>query len=268
MTTTGENRMRTYDIPYSSLGHELQKIDVFLPAGEANGACIFFIHGGGWSAGDKTGWHTVMEHFCGLGYVCTSVNYRMLPEVHLQEMLEDVRVGMSWVKERAGEYGFDPQRMAAYGSSAGGHLVGMLATIGSEDELGMTDEVTLRDTRPQAAVCMCPVLALPRYKEELLPKLLGEEWASDPQRAPLSSPEYRLTGEEPPFLIVVGDADSTTPLPMQHAFRAACEQQGGSVQLEIISGAEHGAFYGVASQPQKDALPFVERFLATTLNVG
>ena len=259
--------MRTYDIPYSSLAHELQTIDVFLPAGAGNGACIFFIHGGGWSGGDKAGWHSVMEHFCDLGYVCTSVNYRMLPEVHLQEMLEDVRVGMSWVKERAGEYGFDPQRIAAYGSSAGGHLVGMLATIAPEDDLGMTDEVTIRDTRPQAAVCMCPVLSLPRYKEAFLPELLGEDWASDPERAPLASPEYRLTGAEPPFLIVVGDADITTPLAAQQAFKAACELQGGSVQLETISAAEHGAFYGIASPPQKDALPFVERFIAVTLKV-
>ena len=259
--------MRTYDIPHSSLGHELQTIDVFLPADEGNGACIFFIHGGGWSGGDKTGWHTVMEHFCDLGYVCTSVNYRMLPEFHLQEMLQDVRVGMSWVKERAGEYGFDPQRIAAYGSSAGGHLVGMLATIAPEDDLGITDEVTIRDTRPQAAVCMCPVLSLPRYKEAFLPELLGEEWASDPDRAPLASPEYRLTTEQPPFLIVVGDADNTTPIVAQQGFKDALKAKGGSAQLEIISAAEHGAFYGVTSQPQKDALPFVERFIANALAV-
>ncbi len=159
------------------------------------------------------------------------------------------------------------QRIAAYGSSAGGHLVGMLATIAPEDDLGMTDEVTIRDTRPQAAVCMCPVLSLPRYNEEFLPELLGEEWASDPERAPLASPEYRLTGAEPPFLIVVGDADTTTPLAAQQAFRDALEVKGGLAQIAVISGAEHGAFYGVTSQPQKDALPFVERFVATTLKV-
>ncbi len=267
MATSGENELRTCDIPYSSAGHELQTIDVFLPAGEGNGACIFFIHGGGWSGGDKAGWHTVMEHFCDLGYVCTSVNYRLMPQVHLKEMLQDVRVAMSWVKQRAGQYGFDPPRIAAYGSSAGGHLVGMLATIAPEDELGITDEVLIRDTRPQAAVCMCPVLSLPRYNEAFLPELLGEQWASDPDRAPLASPEYRLTGEESPFLIVVGDADTTTPIAAQQAFRDALEAKGSSAQLEIISAAEHGAFYGVTSQPQKDALPFVERFIANALAV-
>ncbi len=254
------------DITFSAQAHELQKIDIFLPEeGKGNGACIYFIHGGGWKAGDKKDWHPVMKHFCDLGYVCTTVNYRLRPEYRLPEMLQDVRLGMSWVKEHADEWGFDPKRMAVYGSSAGGHLAGMLATIAPDDDLGMTPEVNVRDTRPQAVVCMCPVLALERYHPEILPDIIGEEWAADEARIPLASPEGRVNGKEAPFLIVVGAEDTTSPISEQETFKSVFEAKGGSCQIEIIANTSHGAFYGVTSQSQKDALPYVEAFLQKTL---
>ncbi len=241
--------------------HELQTIDVFFPD-ESNGACIFFIHGGGWRAGDKESWHPVAQHFAQKGYVCTSCNYRLRSEFHLPDMLHDVRTAMSWVKERADEFGFDPDRVAAYGSSAGGHLVGMLATIPPESDMGMTPQVSIRDTRPNAAVCMCPVMELERFRAEIVPDIVGDEWFADKARLPQASPEHRITGDEPPFLVVVGTEDVTTPLSEQQRSKQAVEEKGGSCELAIIDDAVHGAFYGITSDVQKAALPHVEAFLS------
>lgn len=253
--------------PYMPKAHNLQTIDVFLPE-EPNGGCIFFIHGGGWRAGDKESWHSLAKHFVQRGYVCTSCDYRLNPEVLMEDILQDVRTAMSWVKERADEFGFETDRVAAYGSSAGGHLVGMLATMPPESELGMTPQMTVRDTRPNAAVCMCPVMAVDRFDPERLPDLLGQQWASDEERSRTASPEYRITGEEPPFLVVVGTEDVTTPLSEQEAFKAAVDAAGGSCELAIIEGAVHGAFYGVSSDVQKAALPYVEDFIDRTIGPG
>ena len=253
--------VRQLDVPYSAYHTDRRLIDVFTPAGRPNGCCLFFIHGGGWRAGDKESWHPVMEHFCRLGFVCTSAEYRLMPDAYLEDMVDDLRLAMSFVKARGDECGFDPGRIAAYGSSAGGHLVGMLATIAPGDELGITDEVAIRDTRPQAAVCMCPVLSLTRYKLELIPQLLGPEWSGDTQRVPLASPECRLTGQEPPFLICVGDEDTVTPLAMQYASRDALQASNVPLKLAVVPGAEHGAFYGASTPHQKQALAHVEGFL-------
>ncbi len=257
--------MWTLDLPYSEHHTDRRVMDVVMPRERGNGRCIFFVHGGGWRAGDKESWHSVMTYFAERGYVCTSAEYRLLPDAHLPEMLEDVRLAMSFVREHAERWGFTPDQIAAYGSSAGGHLVGMLATIAPDDDLGMTDEITIRDTRPKAAVCMCPVLSIPRYRESLVPELLGPEWDLAPE---LGSPEYRVTGHEPPFLIVVGDADESTPIADQEAICHVLRDHGVRCELVVVPGAGHGAFYGVRTEQQHAALAAVEPFLESVFATG
>jgi len=147
------------NLPYSAAHQDRRLMDAFLPDAPG-GAAILFIHGGGWKEGTKESWHPVMEHFCGLGYACATAEYRLCPDVSLVGMVADVRLAMSFMREHAAAWGFDPARVAAYGSSAGGHLVGLLATIRPEDGLGVTDELAIPDTVPQAVVAINPALAL------------------------------------------------------------------------------------------------------------
>ena len=252
---------RTLNLPYSAAHQDRRRLDVFLPE-QPNGACIFFVHGGGWKEGAKESWHPVMEHFCGRGYVCVTAEYRLCPDVTLLGIVADLRLAMSVVKEHAGEWGFDAGRVAAYGSSAGGHLVGLLATIRPEDDLGASETLTLRDTVPQAVVALNPALSLSPLRPDLIPERMLPDW---PAPAGSPEPQERLRGGEPPFLIVVGDQDEITPLPMQEAAVAALRAHGVPVELVVVPGAVHGAFYGVTSEVQQIALPHVERFLAATI---
>ena len=69
------------DIPYSDNGHERCKMDLYLPAaGEANGAAVFLIHGGGWKGGDRAQWTDLARSLAARGYVCASAGYRLVPE--------------------------------------------------------------------------------------------------------------------------------------------------------------------------------------------
>ena len=249
------------NLPYSSEHRDRRLMDVLLPD-VPNGAGIFFVHGGGWKAGSKESWQPVMERFCALGYVCASAEYRLCPETGLVGMMEDLRLAMSFFRAHADEWAFDPQRVAAYGSSAGGHLVGMLATVPPDDELGVTDELATRNTVPQTVVAINPALSLSPLRPDLLPERLLSDW---PAVAGSPAPQERLTGNEPPFLIVVGDADTTTPLTMQEEAAAALEAAGVPVGLVVVPGATHGSFYGVTSEFQQFALPHIEQFLRSTL---
>ncbi|MFO7948412.1 MAG: prolyl oligopeptidase family serine peptidase, partial [Armatimonadota bacterium] len=130
------------------------------------------------------------------------------------------------------------------------------------------EQVTIRETRPNAAVCMCPVMELERFRAEIVPDIVGGEGFCGKARLPQASPEHRITGDEPPFLVVVGTEDVTTPLSEQQRVKQAVEEKGGSCELAVIDDAVHGAFYGITSDVQKAALPHVEAFLQNTINSG
>src|SRR5690625_4151227 len=121
-------------LPYSEHFKEYRKMDIFEP-NQSNGTCLLFIHGGGWSAGNKEQWHEVMNYFCAKGYVCASMSYRLVPKFIFPSQIEDVRLGMQFLKDRARTFNFDPNSIVAVGSSAGGYIAVMLGLITETDEL-------------------------------------------------------------------------------------------------------------------------------------
>ncbi len=236
------------DIEYRNEGCEAHRLDVFLPE-QSNRRLLFFIHGGGWTAGNKEQWHSVMEHFCELGYVCVSVRYRLAPQYPFPAQWDDVRLAFDFVKAQSGAWDFDLSKIAVWGSSAGGHLAAMLAN----------------ENQPAAAVGLCPVFSiLPDARiniAESVEALLGGTPAENLELARAASPIERITKNTAPFLIVVGDADDVTPLQHQEAMRAKLEENGVPVEAVVLPGVDHGFGYGVASDAQKTTLACAERFL-------
>lgn len=258
------------DVVYDERDPEGRKIDLMLPDGAGNGAAILFVHGGGWSGGGRSAWHKVMEHFCSLGYACASPSYHLMPASRHPKQIEDVRLAAAWFKARAGQYGFDPGRIAVWGSSAGGHLAALLATLGADDPLGATDGMPLRDTRPAAAVCLCSVFTLHRCAEteRLMPtieKFMGTTEAADPARFVEASPIDRVDGAAPPFLMVVGDADPTTPVTAHEAMLERLTASGVCGKLVVLPGVKHGFGYGVTTPEQLETVRLAGDFLADVL---
>jgi acetyl esterase/lipase len=254
------------DISYSRIDPDIRQIDVFLPDDHGNGAAIFFVHGGGWSGGNRRQWHAVMEHFCGLGYVCGSTSYHLLPDHHFPLPFEDVRLALSWFKARAGEFGFEPSRIATWGSSAGGHLAALLAVIDPADELGMSAEIADRDTRVGAAVCYCTIFSTHREGGYYVPAFFGgKEEEEAPALYRQASPIDHVSGGEPPFVMITGDADQTTPIAWHEAMKAKLEAHGGSAEIHILPGVDHGYGYGMTTDAQKAAAAHAAAFLARVL---
>lgn len=255
------------DVVYSPADPDVCRLDAFLPESAPNGCCIFFIHGGGWAGGSKESWHAVMEHFVRQGYVCTSATYHLVPGWHFPRQFEDVRTAMAFVRTHASEWGFDPRRMAVFGSSAGGHLAAMLATTQPDDDLGLTTEMSTRETLPAAAVCLCSVLtchADDRAHEGIpgmVARFLGTTEEESPEVFAAASPIDRVRGKEPPFLMIVGDADKTTPVGQHEDMRNALRRHGVSAQLIVLPGVSHGHGYGVTTDAQQQMLAHVGRFL-------
>ena len=116
------------NIPYAEPANERQMLDVYAPENAKNLPVVFWIHGGGWQAGDKTSVQAKPKAFVDKGFVFVSTNYRLLPNVDMETIVRDVAKSIHWVHDHIAEYGGDPKRLLVMGHSAGAQLAALICT--------------------------------------------------------------------------------------------------------------------------------------------
>lgn len=114
------------DVPYGDPANPRQKVDIYAPAGAKNLPVIFWIHGGGWQAGDRTSIQLKPQAFVDKGFVFVSTGYRLLPEVDMVTIFRDVAMSLGWVHKNIAKHGGDPQRILVMGHSAGAQLAALI----------------------------------------------------------------------------------------------------------------------------------------------
>ncbi len=120
----------TSDIPYVEKGHERHVLDIYTPEDPAGESLpvMFWIHGGGWQVGDKSDVALKPKVLTDRGFVFVSTNYRLLPEVKMDELTGDVARSFGWVHRNIARYGGDPGRIFVGGHSAGAQLAALICT--------------------------------------------------------------------------------------------------------------------------------------------
>lgn len=227
-------------------------MDIFVPETTKNGAAILFIHGGGWHAGKRQDWHRVMEVYTEHGYVCATASYRLVPQACFPASLEDAKEAMTFLKGQASRLGFDPDRIATYGSSAGGHLALMLA---------VDDDVAVR---PACTVALCPVTCLADAElrgQKFVREFVGSSYEEDPDAFRAATPEYALTDGLPPMLFVHGDKDSTIPYKLSDRFCRKYLAAGNLAELHKLPDTEHGFGYAAQTPAQLQTIEWALEFL-------
>jgi len=116
------------DIAYDGSPDPKRTLDVYSPANAKNLPVVFWIHGGGWQAGDKTDVKTKPQAFLDKGFVFVSINYRLLPDVDMGTLIRDVAKAFRWVEDYISDYGGDPKRVLVGGHSAGAQLAAIICT--------------------------------------------------------------------------------------------------------------------------------------------
>ena len=116
------------NIPYAVPANERQMLDVYAPENANSLPVIFWIHGGGWQAGDKTSVQEKPKAFVNKGYVFVATNYRFLPNVDMETIVCDIAKSIHWVHDHIAEYGGDPNRLLIMGHSAGAQLAALICT--------------------------------------------------------------------------------------------------------------------------------------------
>ena len=116
------------NIPYAEPANERQMLDVYAPEKATELPVVFWIHGGGWQAGDKTSVQQKPRAFTERGFVFVSTNHRFVTKVEMGEVVRDVARAVGWVYRNIARHGGDPRRIFIMGHSSGAQLAALLAT--------------------------------------------------------------------------------------------------------------------------------------------
>jgi acetyl esterase/lipase len=221
---------------YRTVGATELKLWIF---GESEAAtkkpAIVFFFGGGWNGGSPAQFENQARHFATRGMIAITADYRVRSRhgVTVMECVKDAKAAVAWIRENAGRLGIDPERIAASGGSAGGHLAASTGTIGG---LGS-------DERPNALILFNPASTLAPIEGWQPDSGLGE---LGPERlgaaAEAVSPAHHVGPHTPPTLILHGKNDTTVPYASVVAFERAMKKAGRPCKLVGYDGAGHGFF--------------------------
>lgn len=245
---TVDGRLR--NLEYRSDNGSLERLDVYLPSGQAPAGgwpVVMAIHGGGWRRFSKEGYGRRMSLLAEHGFAVVAPNYTLTRRgvASWPANLEDLRGAVRWIRESAPFYGFDPERIAAAGESAGGHLALLLGTMPETtlpgrpsarisaviDFFGPTDLARLDSESPSAA----PAIR----------GLLGTQQFGDPSLYDAASPMTYVGPTSRPVLIIHGDRDSVVPISQAVHLDEALSRFGVPHQFIRIPGARHGFGFGL-----------------------
>ena len=240
---------------------------------------VVVVHGGGWRQGSRrfAGWPTGALGLVAEGFAVASIDYRLTDVARFPAQIRDVTSAVCWLRAEAGELGLDPDRIAIWGASAGGHLAALAGLAGGVPHLeGRACAGDPEASRVQAVVDFfgpSDLLSLAADREEAGADEVGDVYESlllggppgrVPEAAAEASPLSWVSGEAPPFLLVHGDADALVPLVQSVRLHEALIAAGAHSELLIVRGGGHGLGGDFAGgEPFDVALDFLRRQLGT-----
>lgn len=250
-------------------------LDLYLPAAtpEMLLPVIVYIHGGSWKRGSRR--QCPALGMVPKGYAVASIDYRLSQEAPFPAQIEDCKSAVRWLRANAMKYKLDPDRIGAWGTSAGGHLAALLGTSGDIKELEGDDNLQY-SSRVQAVCAVAAPTDLRLGKngagsgvsgarpnigpraQEALTGLLGGSMESRSALAELASPIRYISKDDPPFLIVHGASDQVVPVELSHRFYEALQKAGVHATLKILPNRGH-------QSAVTDAVNDAEAFFDTTL---
>ena len=251
------------NLPYATRS-ATQKLDIHLPtSGVKPYPVVLWLHAGGWSTGDKAlGPSHPARQLLSQGIAVVSINYRLSWEAKFPAQIHDVKAALRWVRGRASTYGFNPNRIGAWGLSAGGHLAALLGTssgIPSLTDLTMGFPLQSEQVKTvvawaapmnfllldgQLALNGCPLYNGTGHNAPSSPEslLLGAQITTIPALVSAASPRTYVTLGDPKFLVQHGKLDCTIPYQQADGLVSRIRTVLGTaqVQYDLFPTGKHG----------------------------
>ena len=191
--------------------------------------CIVFFHGGGWNSGTPEQFQRQSRYFASRGMVAVSVEYRIRNEHGTSpiQSMEDAKSAIRFIRSNAKLFSINPNRIAAAGGSAGGHLA---AVAGNIDLFDNSSEDLTISSKPNLLILYNPVIDFGVRKWL---------WINNPSDA---SPIHNISKGSPPTIILTGTNDKIVPVESIMNYKKIMESIGSRCDVILYEGAEHAFF--------------------------
>ncbi|NLS97636.1 MAG: alpha/beta hydrolase [Planctomycetaceae bacterium] len=256
------------NITYGQAGDTELKLDLARPEGDGPFPAIVFIHGGGWSGGNRQGYRGQIQEAAKRGYVAATISYRLMKFDESKKetttatpifpaQIHDAKAAIRWVRANAKTYHVNPDRIGVTGGSAGGHLsllVGLTDPASNlEGESGNPDQ----SSRVQAVVNVFgPTDMAPCYEKSsvawIFRLFMGGTPSEAAERYKAASPLTYVSKDDPPVLTLHGDKDALVPVEQAKTLDEKMKAVGADHTLMVFEGKGHG-FGGESGKKAADA---------------
>ncbi len=260
---------RKTDVVYGRKWGMALTMDVFTPKDNPNysehGPAIIWIVSGGWFSAHESVGLPYIEEFLKRGYTVFAVVHGSQPRFTIPEITQDMNRAVRFIRYHAKDYQIDPDRIGVTGGSAGGHLSLMQGAAGDLGDKKARDPVDQTSSRVQAVGCFFPPTDFLNYGkpgenavgrgilagfkppfdfQEQDPQTKVFRSIKDENRilelARQISPVNHVSSDDPPTLIIHGDADLLVPIQQAEIFLDKLKAAGVETKLVIKKGASHG----------------------------
>ena len=221
---------------------------LFLPARNGPRPAVLLLHGGGWRNGSPQQMDIIARRLVREDFVVFSAAYRLAPDTRYPGQLEDARAAFAWL---AGRQEVDPERMAAWGYSAGAQLALLLGLNPAPGQ-----------PRPHAVVAggAPTVLSLFDAKSRLLVNYLGASRTEAPGTWAEASPVEWVSHDDPPAYLYHGQTDRLVDIQHARLLASRLQAAGVTVTLDEVPGGHVGVFV-TAREVEARATAFLAKHL-------
>lgn len=256
---------RIEDVIYARKFGSALTLDVFKPKQNPNGAAVVWVVSGGWFSSHESINSLFIAEYLKRGYTVFAVVHGSNPRYTIPDAISDMQTSVRFIRLHAADYGIDPDRIGVTGGSAGGHLSLMLGTAGTLGDPNSKDPVQQTSSRVQAVGCYFPPTDFLNYGKpgELAigcgtlaafkaPFQFQDFDPTSKMFVPITdvsrileigrqiSPFYHVTKDDPPTLIIHGDADKLVPIQQAQILIDKLKAEGVATELVTKPGAVHG----------------------------
>jgi acetyl esterase/lipase len=236
------------DVVYGHKDGMALTFDIFKPKTDPNGAAVIFMVSGGWVSNytppDQA--FSRYQELVDKGFTVIALRHGGSPRYVIPEIVADVRRGVRFIRHNAARWGIDPNRLGAYGWSAGGHLSLMIGLASDNGDPAAKEDFMKESDRVAAVVAYFPPVDLRPIVRGLNPPPSGTVLDRYPalnfekEKAPDYSPIVFVTPDDPPTLLIHGDKDELVNISNSQIIFDALKKSNVKTDFITMPGAGHG----------------------------